>query len=267
MKAPTTVEKDTKNNTLAPSEPSQEPPFQLILRDRTDRREHGREFTGPSIAKLVLDAVDADVDAFDDPILDWTQEGHERLTCVDIDVPEDGTLLPSHAAVDRYFPRTLPQPLVAFRSHHGGLKAIFVECGELSAVQLAGAWVLLAPLGGMREWRIELKADCRHPKSERVDSDGSVVRCGPVRVEEPSARIRVPFGDDATVVSDDMIGDWLATRGLEYGRYSTEACPLPGCTQREATSGADPVVISTHGLRCHRCDRFTSWDAVIGGLR
>ncbi len=211
----------------------------------------------------LLKTLTADVTVLSEPILSWSAECGADAVCVDIDAPDAESALSLHHLVDRYFPETLPRPLFAYRSHGGGLKAVFVSVGGVPAIDLAAAWYVLAPLGVLATWRAEVKRDLRHPRGLR-ERDGASERCGPLAQFSPSARLVLPRETAAEASASD-VADWLQAHDLEMGRRSAANCPMPGCGRETATSGSDPIDVSERGIRCFRCSRFERWGSIVYG--
>jgi DNA polymerase len=253
------------NNSTTDTVTLLEEPLEVHLRGRTEpgaTRQSWKKADPVSSFRAVLNA--RGVGGMKEPVISWDAKATEQIACVvDIDVPKGGTPLPAHTVISQYFPESLPRPLCAFRSHGGGLKAIFVTVAGVPALDLASAWYLLAPLGEMRAWRAEVGHACRHPRGTRV-TDGRVERCGPIAWFAPSARMVLPK-ETAAEATEDEVAHWLATRDLEMGRRSAANCPMPACGQVSATSGSDPIDINDRGIRCYRCSRFAGWGRLVHG--
>lgn len=240
-----------------------EKPFEALVRGREEPTSKARTFKHLDPRVALSNAINTNVAGVVEPIVVWYATALAQVACIDIDVPVGGIPLPEHAVVAAYFPETLPRPLLAFRSHGGGLKAIFVAVGETPALDLAATWYLLAPLGEMRSWRAEVKQDFRHPRGVRCEN-GQKQRCGPLAWFAPSARVVLPK-ETAAEATEDEIAAWLTAHDAEMGRRSAANCVMPGCGQLEATSGSDPIDINERGVRCYRCNRFVGWGRLVHG--
>jgi hypothetical protein len=79
----------------------------------------------------------------------------------------------------------------------------------------------------------------------------------------PTSNVVVPGSRERSAASDEEVEAWLDDHGLSFGRHETAHCPW--CGGATATCN-DSVVIDERGVRCHRCQKFASWDHLVGRL-
>jgi hypothetical protein len=228
------------------------PRFRVLLRDleRPDSTGLTIEQTTPEAALRC--ALMHDVTHFNEPILKWT--GREQAVALDFDREQE--ILVDPEEVVRFFPEGLPRPLAAWSTHDRGLRGLFVKTDGVSALELAAVWALLAPLGQLAGWRLEVKSDSRHPAGLR---DGA--RCGRVHWFSPSANLVVPGNGTRSIASEAEIQRWLEEQGLSFGRHPTERCIWCGS---KPASGSPAFVVDQRGIGCFRCSRRMSWDELLG---
>lgn len=236
--------------------------FVAVLRGLREPASAGQRFRGTP-KNALKKAIKAAVDGRDQPIIEWLKHGTDFAVAVDIDCPSGGEPLASHHVVDAMFPERLPRPLCGWRTHNGGLRAIFVMGAGWTAFDLAAAWYLFAPLGALTGWRVEMLARSRHPAGDRPDGG----QCGPISWFEPSEKLVVPHGQARGVASEAAVEAFMERTGFGPGRHSTADCPMPQCGMTRATKGSDPIIVDRDsGIRCFRCKRFASWDELAGDL-
>lgn len=226
--------------------------FKILLRSLRVPDSAGTTFAGPSVIDAVRAALAGDVSGFAEPVLRWA--GATKLVAIDIDRPE-GTSPIRDEDIASFFPESLPRPAAAWRTHGGGLRGLFVEVDGVDALQIAGAWALLAPLGVLAGWRMEAKTDSRHPGGDRGEE-----RCGDVLQFAPTANVFISRGHDEPVAAEDEISVWLGERRLSFGRHSHAACPW--CSS-DPGYGNPPVKIDERGVTCFKCERCESWDQIL----
>ncbi len=246
-------EAPTDNEAEAPKKAASQ--FEVRLGGLRQSRKEDQIFKGPGAASVLSEAIKADVDGIEEPHVTWKNE--RAAVAIDIDKPKGDPGIPHRTSLDRYFPDTLPKPLAAWVTHSGGLRVIFVGVDEVDANSLAGAWVLLAPLGPIASWRIEVLCHTRHPGGLRGEQT-----CGEVHWFAPSSNLRLP-SDAAASVSEEQIQNFMEERGICLGRSSTEDCLI--CAKPDATSRNDVILIGEAGVKCFRCDKYKSWTNIIGG--
>lgn len=251
------------------STPSTDPPFVITLRVRDQPAARARLITGKSPVDALKRALNAKNVAAD-ALMTW-RPGREHLVALDID-PAPEARLPADYDVGILFPAHLPRPAAAWRTHGGGVRAIFVATelrlrdgeviAEVSALEAAAGWLFLAPLAGLGRSVVELKADSRHPHSTRPEGG----MCGPVTWfgQQPCV-ISVRGSGTAADVSASAIAEWCAAEGVRFGRYATSECPIPACTLTRKTSGNPPIEVNDVGMHCHRCKRHVAWSALLLG--
>jgi hypothetical protein len=227
--------------------------FRIIIRGIQQTDDAGRVIEAEAAADAFERGLSIDVVGVSEPVLRWGSR--KQLIALDFDRPDGGPPVDENTLV-QFFPMSLPQPLAAWPTHDCGLRVVFANIGEISAMALAGVWSLFAPLGPLVGWQIEAKTDTRHPCGERAGA-----RCGRVTRFTPTAAFVVPGARGESVASDDEIADWLAERGLTPGRHGGEHCPW--CGGATATCNAC-LVIDEQGAHCFRCGRRASWDALVG---
>ena len=229
--------------------------FSIIIRGIQQADHAGLPVTRDTPSAAFEQALAVDVANMVEPVMRW--KGRDRLVALDFDRPDGAPPVDENDLI-KYFPQSLPQPLFAWPTHDFGLRVIFVETPEGTAMELAGAWYMLAPLGYLVGWSVEVKTDTRHPHGERGG-----VRCGYVTTFSPSGNLVVPGARGRSVASQEEIDDWLVERGLRLGRHGGEHCPWCG----GATATCNPcLIVDERGAHCFRCGRSASWDWLVGRL-
>jgi len=209
---------------------------------------------GSSIDETVRSVLDHDVSDLAEPVMTWPESEKSRLLALDLDRPEDQPPLLDEDVVG-LFPDCLPQPINAWVTHDGGLRSLFREVDGVSAKGLAGTWHLLAPLGRIANWKVEVKCDSRHPKGMR-----GAETCGRVHTFVPSANVVFSSQRGLFDASDVHVRRWLNDRGLAFGRHGSEACPSCG----DRPGSCNPcVVIDERGIHCFRCQQWRSWNMLL----
>ena len=163
-------------------------PFQILLRGIHEPEVNGKTISGLTVADTLAMALAADVTSISEPLLLWKSE--DALVALDFDRADDSEPLVD-ADIDGFITPNAPTPAAVWVTHGGGLRVLFHELEGISAVALAGVWLMLAPLGELRSWSLEVKTDTRHPLGLR---DG--VRCGRVFTYAPTADINLCGGDN-----------------------------------------------------------------------
>lgn len=228
---------------------------QITIQIRPLRRtaDEGVVVMGASPLEALEKALAADVTAMDEPVMTWPADVREALVALDFDRPESHVGL-TDEDVATFFPVTLPQPAAAWVTHGGGLRVIFAATNDATALELAGAWLMFAPLAKLAGWKLEVKTDTRHPEGLR---DG--LPCGRVHRFTPLATLVVPKGTGS--VTAEQVEVWLSERGLTRGRHPATACPWAP----KVTNGNPPVLIDETGVQCFHCRRFAPWSEILGG--
>jgi hypothetical protein len=211
-----------------------------------------------------------------DPIITWeTKDGDavSHLAALDVDWHRSASSPPpADWWYDALVSDSPVRPSLYWRTHGGGLRAIFLPCFPLGATRIAAlfaAWNLherygprQAPFAGITG--IELKTDTRHPAYPRT---GDGAKCGPVRRGGGSDVLRAMWSllDGETDEPDeDAVADWLRERGMEFGkRYPHSRCPIKPSNKENR----DPVIVLDGGIYCHACDSegrgFRSWRSLL----
>ncbi len=228
------------------------PKFKLKIRGRTQTDAHAKLIEGPTATDAFDAALALDVSALSEPIISWRDR--EQAVALDFDRPPEAAPLVDDD-VERFISPSAPTPRCAWTTHGGGLRLIFVAVDGVAARTLAGLWLMIARLGPLLGWRLEVKTDTRHPAGLREG-----VTCGRVFCFAPSAEISLR--SDAGSATEEEIAAWLAANNLTMGRHGAELCPW-SCGQG---SGSPPVLVTDHGIRCFKCGRSASWAKLVGGL-
>lgn len=154
-------------------------------------------------------------------------------------------------------------PPLWFRSHGSGCKLFYVRTEECLADDIAAfagfLWATYDPRAS-----IEIKADCRHPKSRRTSDSGIA---GRVHKGSTETRIKNPVtGVDIQDVDTETRDQYLAdTYNAAVGdRLNHQHCPIA------PSHGSDAVYVGESGLFCHRCHAvlgqgFRSYAQLIRG--
>lgn len=201
----------------------------------------GRVFTGEptDVVRRVL-AVDDHPD--DQPLITWSDA--TAIAALDVDW-HDVPFTQRRPDVWLYdvLRHLRPTPLVGWRTHGRGLRAVYVPVDGFTADELAE----VAGLSVRRRDAtagVEVKRSTRHPSYDR---DGH--RCGDVVWSTPSADVDAIRQWLVGDVTDDVIDEWLEDRGLERGStYEHRHCPVD-----PSTSHGRPVFVGESGITCHRC--------------
>lgn len=196
------------------------------------------------------EALHRDVSAVDEPL--WTWSDGDQAVALDFDRPDEAPPL-IDADIETILTPNAPKPAFAWVTHGAGLRLLFFKVDEVSALALAGVWLMLAYLGRFAAWRLEVKTDTRHPLGLR---DGKT--CGEVFEYVPTSQVSLRGSDVAA--SEAEIGEWLEARGLTYGRHGTELCPW----YPKACSGSPSVTVTQWGIRCFHCNTAQSWPELVG---
>lgn len=236
---------------LAPA-PAAVMPFKITLRGRIESDAQAQTIEADTAAAAFERTLNVDVTKIDEPLIIWRDR--EKAVALDFDRPDDAPRL-CDADIETIMTPGAPTPAYAWITHGGGLRVIFFMLGEVSALALAGLWLMFARLGQLGRWQLEVKTDTRHPAGLR---DGTA--CGAVFGFQPS--VSISLRGDAGAVSAADITAWLDARGLTMGRHGTELCPW-SCGP---SSGNPPVSVTDHGVRCFRCGRSARWPELVGAV-
>lgn len=226
--------------------------FEIQIRSLKESDAQSRKIAGSGPADAFDVALAADVSNVEEPLMKWADA--EQAVALDFDRP-DGAAPLTEPDIDSVMTPNAPNPRYAWITHGGGLRLIFFMVGEVTALAIAGVWLMLARLGQLAAWRLEVKTDTRHPKGLR---DG--LPCGRIVEFEPTADFSLR-GDEGAV-SDADINAWLGAYGLTMGRHGSEQCPW-SCGP---SSGNPPVSVTDRGVRCFRCGRFAPWWELVGAV-
>lgn len=173
------------------------------------------------------------------PIIYWKDKKH--LAAVDLDV-KPGTILDLTTLLAGFN----PCPSMAWITHGGGLRLIYVSQDIFTAEELAA--LAIYTLSFMLEYtNLELKSSTRHPyykKDEQV--------CGDViqYVQTTEITELMKFLRRFTV-DDKEVFDWLSQYDYVKGeRYPHSRCPV----DPSDTGKTDCVLIGEKGIKCYICE-------------
>jgi hypothetical protein len=201
------------------------------------------------------------------PLLYWRWSGVDNLAAVDIDVVRDAE--PGRRFTDAEIPGLLaqaaPLPKWGWVTRSGGVRLIFTAADGLTAGARAAAYLMLTDLALDDRIRrsppgIEVLSNTRRPPEGNTvwESDRTS------GVADLAGRLRSRGGEAA--VTPEEVAAWLEGRGLSYGRWPHEQCPVePGAS----SSHRDPVIIREDGVYCHRCAGLSGrgwipWSRLVG---
>jgi hypothetical protein len=220
-----------------------------------------------------LDAMLAIKDfAKPEPLIGWQgADAVQRLAALDLDYHGNHKPAPRSLEGDPLF---LPfTPARWWRTHGGGLRAIFTATEGFDANELAAAWAALFLYGPKTKgdlWTygltgVEIKTETRHPAYPK--QDGST--CSTVFRGSEIARLsalRDLLAPEYAEVDPDAVEEWLQENGFEMGHaYEHDRCLInPG-----AYSHGKPVWVGDYGINCLSCaakdwDGFRSWGRLVG---
>jgi hypothetical protein len=216
-----------------------------------------------------LEALDAALSygeyAIDDqPVVYWNKR--YALACADIDFHGEHKFKPNDLFAAFHY--VYPQPLRLWRSHGGGVKAVFVDAGCLTAEEAAGLYCY-----GLRQsgyaygcTDLEVKWETFLPGYRRGDSWCSEVMWRDFAFADPgdSDALRELTGSRPTeAANEELREEWLEEKNWNLGqRYPHTECPIDPCE----ISGNDPVVVFDNGVYCYRCGRLTPYTALVAGV-
>lgn len=224
--------------------------FKLTLRGLKQSAAQGHVIEADTAQAAFSEVLHGDISAVDEPLMIWSDR--DQAVALDFDRP-DGAPPLIDADIETIMTPNAPTPAFSWVTHGAGLRVIFFKVDQVSALALAGLWLMLARIGRLAAWRLELKTDTRHPLGLR---DGKT--CGEVHEYVPTSHVSLRGGD--TAVNDAEIADWLSARGLTFGRHGAELCPW----NPKTSSGSPPLTVTDRGVRCFHCDMSASWPDLVG---
>lgn len=199
-------------------------------------------------------------------VLEWDRDQIDRLVVLDLDFhdPTKTKPKPTEAELDQLGYDLSPAPWIWWRTHGGGLKALYATiphtpytANELAAG--AAAQCLCTPMVVRCGGTAELLTRTRHPTAIH---NGKA--CGPTHLSSPTDRFACLQRFSAAGATEEEIADLLDDNGFTIGqRLDHTFCVIdPGHPSLSA-----PVIVTETGLFCHSCSGrlgygFTSWGSV-----
>ena len=100
-----------------------------------------------------------------DAVLSWRPELRHRLVALRFQPPHDEQHDFGVDEVESLLADGVPLPAAAWASKASGLTIVFTEVDGATAMQVAGAWLLLVKLGRVREWPVAVSTEVDDPRS------------------------------------------------------------------------------------------------------
>lgn len=198
-------------------------------------------------------------------IMKW--DDRDELSALDVDY--HGALTPPSRATAMGFIADLkPRPFAAWVTHGGGIRALYKRHGSLTAFEMAACGAL--HMRGLDPTcKAEVITTTRHPIPPRKKQTCSAITWA---TQDLEGILRDWSSvDEAMIVPEEKIMDWLGSRGLAYGRYSHAHCPFDNS---ELENGTPPVLFNSDGVKCHRCagmghktNGYITWARLLAGKR
>lgn len=260
------IQKSQQENAFAPL-PIEVSDLRLTLRGLAEPRANGRVISGQDPFRAMQTALAiTDYQALE-PVIEWEETRFVAALDLDYhDVPIEQRRQPDQLAA--LVKGVHPRPPLWWVTHGRGLRLIYVAMGGLTAEELAACAALtLRSLDASATF--EVKSQTRHPCYPRPDHPPA----GPVQCGVPTAELGELARWLARDVSESLVQEWLAERGLESGcTYGHHSCPIDPATP----SHGEPVYIGEGGVFCHACAArglclgskragFFPWPALIAG--
>ncbi len=198
-------------------------------------------------------------------VIEWPKDQLERLTILDLDFHDPSGTKPrlTEAELDQLGYDLSPSPWVWWRTHGGGLKAVYAPLAHASftATELASgaaAQLLVTPMVVRCGGTVELITRTRHPMATH---NGRA--CGPVHESGPSEEFACLQRFSAAGATEQEVNDLLEQNEMVIGqRLDHSMCVIdPGHVSKSPA----PVIVTETGLYCHSCSGrglgggFTSW--------
>ncbi len=197
-------------------------------------------------------------------VLEWDKRSTDRLVLLDLDFHDAKKPKPTEKELDWLGEDLSPAPWIWWRTHGGGLKALYAPIAHTpyTAVELAAgaaAQCLGTPFVVRCGGTVELITRTRHPTALHNGRP-----CGPVHETLPTDYFMCLQRFSAAGATEAEIEDVLEEKGFTLGdRLNHDQCLIdPG-----HPSKSPPVMVTETGLYCHSCAGrglvgFMSWGSV-----
>ncbi len=201
-------------------------------------------------------------------VIEWPKDQLDRLTVLDLDFhdPSGTKPRPTEAELDQLGYDLSPAPWAWWRTHGGGLKAIYAPLAHASftATELAAgaaSQLLVTPMVVRCGGTVELITRTRHPMATH---DGRA--CGLVHEMGASEEFACLQRFSAAGATEQEVSDLLEQNEMVIGqRLDHSMCVIdPG----HVSKSPHPVIVTETGLYCHSCSGrglgggFTSWGTI-----
>jgi hypothetical protein len=223
----------------------------------------------PHTGATALEALDAALtyDGYgidDQPLVYWNKR--YPLACADVDF--HGPQKIDSWSLFAAFNYVYPQPLRLWRSHGGGVKAVFIDADRMTAEEAAGLYCYGLRHGGYASGctGMEVKWETFLPWYRRGE-----LTCGEIQAQDfafadpgDSDALRELTSSLPTEGANEEAGEqWREENNRNLGqRFPHTECPIDPCEG----SHNDPVVVYEDGVFCFRCGRLTPYTALIKGV-
>jgi hypothetical protein len=197
-------------------------------------------------------------------VLEWGKENLDRLAILDLDFHDVTKPKPTQQELEFLGEDLSPAPWCWWRTHGGGLKALYapIPHAPYTAIELAAgaaAQCLTTPFVVTCGGTAELIARTRHPMATHNGRS-----CGPVRETCPTDRFIILQRFSAAGATEEEIADLMEDQGLVLGqRLDHSFCII----DPDHPSKSPPVIVGENGLYCHSCSGrglggFMSWGSI-----
>ncbi len=197
-------------------------------------------------------------------VIEWEKRSTERLVLLDLDFHDEKKPKPTESELEWLGEDLSPAPWIWWRTHGGGLKALYAPIAHApyTAIELAAgaaAQCLVTPFVVRCGGTAELITRTRHPKALHNGKP-----CGPVHETIPTDYFMCLQRFSAAGATETEIEDVMEDNGLVFGqRLDHDMCLI----DPSHPSKSPPVMVTETGLYCHSCagrglGGFMSWGFV-----
>jgi hypothetical protein len=197
--------------------------------------------------------------------LRWEKKQLRRLAMLDVDFHQGER--PPLTDIDELGRSFSPSPYCWWRTHGGGLHALYATIEGYSADELAaGAAARVVSSYTFQHYRgtVEILARTRHPRSLRQRGDRSEA-CGILHIGPPDTVFACLADLSASGATEAECDEIMEEMGLQLGeRLPHDQCPID---PEHKSASPNPVIVTEHGLFCHSCQGrglrgMVSWGAL-----
>ncbi len=238
-------------------------PYGLIQRLLTQKSSEGQTYATGTVEEVVLLLKRRGMVA--ETVIEWSKDVMDRLVILDLDFHDPTGLKPrpTELELDQLGYDLSPAPWAWWRTHGGGLKALYAVLthAPFTATELAAgaaSQLLSTPSVVRCGGTVELLARTRHPMASHNGKS-----CGMVHEPGPTDQFACLQRFSAAGATDEEIQDLLETNDMQIGqRLDHSMCVIdPG----HVSQSPSPVIVTETGLYCHSCSGrglgsgFMSW--------